>query len=369
MESVGMRLAKEIRADRDFPPFEKSLMDGYAVRAEDVVGGAVELPVVEHIAAGSAAGRRLGRGEAMAIMTGAPLPGGADKVVPVEETELLGGGTTVRIKGGGGNRYIAARGSDMRQGEIVLPTGTLMGAAQIAVAASVGAARVEVFRRPAARVLGTGDEIVPIEEVPGPEQIRGSNNAMLVALLEKLGCTTRDLGTCRDDREATRQAIVNGLDGDALFITGGMSMGEKDYVPGILKDLGAEFRITKLRIKPGKPFVFAVMPGGKFVFGLPGNPVSGYVCTLRLASRLLDKLAGGKPVDRLRPMPLAEKLPANGPREFYQPGILAGGAIAPLNWKGSADIFTLAASNALIVRSENEAPKAAGDIVQTIELP
>jgi molybdopterin molybdotransferase len=369
MKTLGLRLAADIRADRDFPPFNKSLMDGYALRAADLAKAPLEFPIVAHIAAGSAARDPLREGQAMAIMTGAPIPAGADIVIPVEQTELIEPGNKVRINGNATGNNIARAGSDVRARTIVLHTGTKIGPAQIAVAAGVGAIHLDVFRAPSTAVLGTGDEIVPIDATPGPEQIRGSNNAMLTSLLQTLGCSPRDLGTCRDDRQATRDAILNGLDGDALFITGGMSMGERDYVPAILKELGADFRVTKLRIKPGKPFVFAIMPNGKFVFGLPGNPVSAFVCTLRLASRLLTNIAGGVPPAQLHRAQLAESLPANGPREFYQPAIFVDGAIKPLGWKGSADIFTLAQAQAFIVRDENEPAKAAGEWVQILNLP
>jgi molybdopterin molybdotransferase len=160
-----------------------------------------------------------------------------------------------------------------------------------------------------------------------------------------------------------------------------MSMGEYDYVPRLLGEMGVELRISKLRIKPGKPFVFGVTregplayaglgAGDRIVFGLPGNPVSGYVCTLRLASRLLARMAGGEPVMKTVPATLRHALPANGPREFYQPGILDGcGGIMPLNWKGSADIYTLAAANALINREEDEPALPVGSVVQAILMP
>jgi molybdopterin molybdotransferase len=209
---------------------------------------------------------------------------------------------------------------------------------------------------------------------------------MLVALLRRLGCDVRDLGVAVDDPAELRTAIEEGLRADALFVSGGMSMGEYDYVPRILREMNFDFHVTKLKIKPGKPFVFATRQGlagvgrdaetgrtfldtrRQFVFGLPGNPVSGFVCTVRLAARLLSRLAGEPPRERWTDATLIDPLRANGPREFYQPAILTGSAVRPLHWKGSADIYTLARANALLVRAENEPAQPAGMRVRVLEV-
>lgn len=385
-EAAGRRLAREIVADRDYPPFAKSTMDGFAVRSADVVRTPAELQVVGRIAAGRAMEGRLEPGQAAAIMTGAPLPGGADGVVPVEETEERDGSVRV-LKADGIARFVAQRGTDCAKGKLVLPKGTLLGPAQVAVAASVGAAEVDVFELPRVAVLGTGDELVNFDAEPGPAQIRNCNNPMLVSLLTRLGCRVHDMGTAPDDPDFIRARILEALTGDydALFVTGGMSMGEHDYVPRILKELGVELKITKLRIKPGKPFVFGAKNDGpepsrpRYVFGLPGNPVSGFVCTIRLASRLIDRLGGGTVNERWLTGRLLVGLPANGPREFYiptvrtvQPARISAQAvlptIRPLEWKGSADVFTLAAANSLLVRAANEPPLPDGTLVRVLDI-
>lgn len=373
-EAQGLCLAEDLVADRDYPPFEKSLMDGYAVRAADVAAAPVELRLVGEVAAGGESSRALGAGETMAIMTGAPLPAGADGVVPIEDTSRVG--DVIRIeRSERPGRFIARRGADQRAGEIVLRRGVRLEAAQLAVAATIGACEMAVHPRVRVAVLPTGDEIVPIDVTPGAAQIRNSNGLMLVALLGRMGCEVTDLGIVRDDREAIRAAIERGREFDVLFITGGMSMGAYDYVPGLLGEMGYDLRITKLRIKPGKPFVFGVEKNkgtGAFVFGLPGNPVSGFACTVRLASRLLTRLAGGIPVERWLPARLTQALPANGPREFYQPAKLTWAAegllVTPLAWKGSADLFTLAAADALLVRGENEGAQSIGATVRVLEI-
>ena len=359
-DADGLVLAEDVKADRDYPPFDKSLMDGFAVKA----GDGLELRVVGEIAAGQEAGRAVGAGEAMAIMTGAPVPAGADAVVPVEDVERAG--EVVRIKRSvGAGKNIARRGSEVRAGDVVLQRGMRLGPAQIAVAASVGASRVRVFAKPQAAVLGTGDELVGVDQTPGPAQIRNSNNIMLVSLLKRMGCDVTDLGVVRDDPSIIRAAIERGLKFDALFVTGGMSMGAHDHVPRILRELGVELLITKVKIKPGKPFVFGVKEKS-FVFGLPGNPVSGFVCTVRLASRLIARLGGGDIDERWIEGRLSDALPENGPREFYQPVNVRDGNVQVLQWKGSADVFTLAQANGLVLRKPNEAKLQAGMAVRVL---
>jgi molybdopterin molybdotransferase len=387
-QSVGLRLAEELAADRDYPPFEKSLMDGYAVRSADVASGLADLRVVGEIPAGEWPLIGVGPGETMAIMTGAPLPLGADGVVPVEDVERrVPIGANVRVvRATQPQRFVAARGSDCRAGAIVLKSGIVMGPAQIAVAASIGAADVVCFARPRVAVLGTGDELVSVDQTPGPSQIRDSNTHMLVALLRQLGCEVAGVENVRDDRDLIRDAIRRGMQHDSLFITGGMSMGEYDYVPGLLAELGVQIKIAKLRIKPGKPFVFGdsaasarAENGGGFVFGLPGNPVSAFICTVRFAARLLARVAGGEPDERWITGRLASSVPATGSREFYQPAKIAVApgrssaagelaTITPLGWKGSADIFTLAGANALLVRAENDAALEKGAVVRVLAI-
>jgi molybdopterin molybdotransferase len=385
-EARGLYLAQDLAADRDYPPFDKSLMDGYAVRAADVAAAPVTLRWAGEVAAGAQASRPLAPGEAMAIMTGAPIPAGADGVVPIEETTR--DGQTIRIdRIINPTRFIARRGADIAAGTIVLRRGTRLEAAQLAVAATVGAHHVEAHPRVRVAVLNTGDELIDAAETPHGSQIRNSNGPMLVALLERLGCDVVDLGVVADRKDDIRAAIEEGLQHDVLFISGGMSMGAYDYVPELLREMKLDLRITKLRIKPGKPFVFAtgreftgITGGGgidinfadRFVFGLPGNPVSGYVCTVRLASRLIERLAGGAPRERWVAAKLTAALPANGPREFYQPTKLewtTGGPVAtPLGWKGSADLFTLATAHGLLVRDENEPARSPGDAVRVLQI-
>lgn len=388
-EAQGLRLAEDLLADRNYPPFDKSLMDGFAVRCADLGKG--ELRIIGEIPAGQSAKQAVGPGEAMAIMTGAPIPAGADCVVPVEETSR--DGDRVRISGTSkAGKYIARSGSDAPAGQVVLKAGTLLEAAGLAAAASVGAARVKVFAAPRVAIFATGDEIVPFESSPGPAEIRNSNNIMMAALLKRMGCRVIDMGIIPDKPELIRAALIKALMLDAAVVSGGMSMGRYDYVPAILKELGAELKISKLRIKPGKPFIFSSVDralasarkmqgdpnivgptdGVCQVFGLPGNPVSGFVCLLRLASRLFARMSGGIPVEKWLKGKLMDPMEPNGPREFYQPVLLDRTAselqVRPLPWKGSADLFTLASAQGLMVRQENQPAMAAGAIVNVMEL-
>jgi molybdopterin molybdotransferase len=286
-----------------------------------------------------------------------------------------------------------------------LPKGTLLTPAAIAVAASVGAHRVNVFARPRAAILSTGNEIVPIDALPGPSQIRNSNSPMLTALLKQLGCEVTDLGINPDRPDILRQTISAALQNfDLLFITGGMSMGQHDHIPAILRELQLDLKITKLRIKPGKPFVFATKDSGfrvqgsesertgtqlvsssqlvssflnpeprspttPFVFGLPGNPVSAFVCTLRLAARLIARMQGASPAEPSLSATLGAPLPPNGPREFYQPVQLRKAFATPLPWRGSADIFTLASADAFLIREENARALPEGSQVLLLPIP
>jgi molybdopterin molybdotransferase len=372
-DAHGRYLAQDLCADRDYPPFDKSLLDGFAVRCADVSCVPVDLRIVGEIPAGQVARTAIGPAEACAIMTGAPVPAGADGVIPIEDTQRISQ-TVVRIlRAEHPSRAISPRGGDCRAGAVVLRRGVRLEAAQLAVAASVGAAQVDVFARPRVAVLASGDELVSIDATPGEVQIRNCNNIMLAALLRRLACEVSDLGTVRDDRALIREAIDRAIDQfDVVFITGGMSMGQYDYVPKVLVELGVDLKITKVRIKPGKPFVFGIRSRPtpvRYVFGLPGNPVSSFVCVVRLCSRLLARLSGAEVPERFTAAGVESALEPNGVREFYQPAVLNGGRVRPLKWKGSADIYTLAQANALILRPEHSPAVSAGQVVAVLEFP
>ncbi|MBC7785219.1 MAG: molybdopterin molybdotransferase MoeA [Burkholderiales bacterium] len=379
---LGLILAQDIVADRDYPPFDRALMDGVAVRSED---GSASRRLVGEVAAGHVWERSVGSGECVAIMTGAPVPPGADAVVPVEQITRRADGQVDINAAVTARQSIAYRGSDRPAGEVVLRRGATLTPAALAVLATVGAVTVKVYARPRVGVLTTGDEIIPIDGVPTGAQIRNSNNLLLCSMVRTLGAEPIDLGHVRDDPGLIRDAIER-ASVDVLLVTGGMSMGEYDYVPRVLKEMGYELPITKLKIKPGKPFVMGIRDRGlglsennpqspipsphppRIIFGLPGNPVSAYVCTLCLVSRVLKRMSGAGPEPRWLEVVLDNALPANGPREFYQPATVANGHCTVFSWKGSADLFTLAAANALVLRPAYDPARRAGDTVRAMEI-
>jgi molybdopterin molybdotransferase len=369
----GCYLAEDVLADRDSPPFDKSLMDGFAVRSADVQTIPCELEVMGRIAAGGSPAVPVGERQAIAIMTGAPLPENADAVVPIEMTKPAGVPNRITVqRSAKPGDSIARRGSEAAAGSVVIKEGTRLKSTQLAVAQSVGAYPL-VYDLASVGIIETGDELVPKNQKPTGSQIRACNSQLLLGALTYLPCFARTLENLPvpDDPDLIEQSILSAFARqplDILLITGGMSMGERDFVPAVLKNLGADLKITKLRIKPGKPFIFAQMPDGKYVFGLPGNPVSAFVCTRILVSRLIRRIAGGPADEPTRVAPLAAPVKANGPRTFYLPAIFDGQALTPLKWKGSADIFTLSRANALLILAENLSRQPAGAALEFVEL-
>ncbi|HEX3356911.1 MAG TPA: molybdopterin molybdotransferase MoeA [Tepidisphaeraceae bacterium] len=366
-EAMGFYLAQDVLADRDYPPFDRSLMDGYAIGRGDLAKGLKDFLLRGEVRAGQAIAEELKPGEAIAIMTGAPLPPGADAVVPIEFTSRNENQIQI-LKQGDFSRFIARRGTECAAGEGILNIGCKLEAAQLAAAATVGAHEIEIFDPPRVAILATGDELVDLNQQPANHQIRNSNSLMLEALLTRYGCRVDDLGKVNDEMPAIVDAIKKGLKYDAIFITGGMSVGAYDLPPKALEQIGAKFEITKLKIKPGKPFLYARVDSCH-VFGLPGNPLAGFVCTIRLASRVLRRMVGQAPFERWINATLAGDLPANGPREFYQPAIFDNGVAQPLGWKGSADVFSLARANSLLVRPENSPAQGVGAECKLIAIP
>jgi len=276
----GRVLAADVAAPRDVPPFRNSAMDGYAVRSADVAAASptapVALRVLETVGAGSVARQAVGAGTAIRIMTGAPLPDGADAVVRVEDTGEDGANVLVRAA-------VAARGNvrdageDMRAGEVVLESGRRLRPADIGLLASLGLPTIAVARRPRVAIIATGDELVDVGEPLGPGQIVNSNAYTLAAAVEEAGGEAIRLGIVRDQPERLRAAFAEAMTADVALSTGGVSVGNFDYVRPILSELGYQERFWKVAQKPGKPLTFGLC-GRKPVFGLPGNPVSSLVC-------------------------------------------------------------------------------------------
>jgi molybdopterin molybdotransferase len=291
-DALGRVLAVEVGAADPVPGFDNSAMDGFAVRAADTASAPVTLQVVDESRAGRPAERVLGAGEAIMISTGAMVPEGADSVVQVEDTSSRDGSVEVGVTVEPG-RNVRRTGEDVRSGESVIPPGTVLGAAELGVIASVGLGAAECTRRPRVCVLTTGDELHEPGEPLGPGGIRNSNAHSVPALAEASGAEVAWVETVADDPAATRSATQRALDADVVVICGGVSVGEHDHVRAALAELGVEEAFWGVALRPGKPTSFGVHGGqGALVFGLPGNPVSAMVTFLLLARPAIDALLG-----------------------------------------------------------------------------
>lgn len=366
-------MAQDVLADRDYPPFDKSLMDGFAVRSMDTAAAPVDLRVIGSIPAGSEAELDLSPGTCVAIMTGARVPRGADAVVPVEQARLNAETATVLQPVAPGHA-IARTGHDARRGERILGAGTVVGPAQLAALASVGCTEAAVFDRPRVGIVATGDELVCASASPEGTSMRDAITPSVRSLLQALGCEVTELGIVRDDPALLEQAITSASMLDALLISGGMSMGEHDHAPRVLRSMGYSLLVEKVKIKPGKPFLVARASetgraGPAVVFGLPGNPVSAFLCTFRLASRYLLKLAGKNVEPERAEVRLLDGVAANLDREFYQPVQLGADGARVLRWKGSADVFTLAQADAFLPRPISGPALVAGEWVRVMKVP
>jgi molybdopterin molybdotransferase len=340
-------LAVDVAADRDSPALDRSARDGYAVRAADLPG---ELAVIGEVRAGERFVGAVGPGQAVEIMTGAPVPAGADAVVMVEDTHA--GNGRVRIdRGVQPAQAINRRGSEAAAGEIVLRAGTRLDYTGIAALAAFGHSRVAVYRRPTVAIVATGDEIVEVEETPAEFQIRNSNAHSLAAQVTRAGGAPVILPLSRDTVEHTRQMVSHGFGADLLLISGGVSAGKYDVVEEVLAGIGAEFYFDRVLIQPGQPLVFG-RALGKFFFGLPGNPSSTMV-TFEVFARAALELLGGETETALM-MPWARLT-----REFrHRPGLTRflparltadGAEVTPVAWHGSGDIPALTRANAFLV--------------------
>ncbi|MEZ6196520.1 MAG: molybdopterin molybdotransferase MoeA [Planctomycetota bacterium] len=376
-EALGRVLAEDVAADMDQPPFDRASMDGFAVRAADLAAGAAELAVVGTVAAGEVADFEVGPGACARIMTGAPMPAGADAVVMVERSRDLGGDRVALEDETRAGANVAPRGQDVREGEVVLRRGTPLRPVEIGVLASVGRDRVRVFPRPRVAVVATGDELVPPGAGrPGPGQIRESNAHMLAAQVAALGEGIRAerLGIARDTREDVDAFLDRGLAADVLILSGGVSMGDYDFVHVALKERGLAVKLERVAIKPGKPLLFGSLDveGRRvFVFGLPGNPVSSFVTFELFVRPFLRGLTGraATPLE-IRVRVAADCAGRAMPRTQHLPAVLEstdeGLGVRALEWHGSGDLRGLADANAFVVVPTGEAPPAAGEMATVL---
>ncbi|WP_461829190.1 molybdopterin molybdotransferase MoeA [Aquifex sp.] len=306
-ESLGYVLAEDIYSDTDKPLFDNSAMDGFAVRYEDIKEIPAKLRVIGEYAAGTAENLKVEPGTAVKIFTGAPIPEGADTVVPVEYTETEGNYVIIKKEFKRGAN-VRKRGEDVRKGEVVIPRGKEIRPYEMGMLASVNKAVVKVYRKPSVGILSTGDEILDVcEEQTRPSQIRTSNNYTLYGQVLQAGGIPHNLGIAPDDPEELKRVMRSMRDYDVFITTGGVSMGEKDYVQYLVEELGVKIMFHKLRIKPAKPVLFGIYGENKLFFGLPGNPVSCAVAFDLLVYPALRVMQGFKEVFKQKVTAVLEK--------------------------------------------------------------
>jgi molybdopterin molybdotransferase len=381
-QARGRVLALALRADRDQPPFARSTRDGYACRAADALAR-IPLTITGATKAGEAPSGRVAPNSAWEIMTGAPVPRGADAVVMLEHVEAADGRVRPsRTIAAGEN--IVARGAQARKGDKLLPVGTRIGAAQIALAASCGCAKLEVLRKPKVAILATGDELVPVSKSPGPGQIRNSNAAMLVAMVAACGGEPRVLPIVADSEKALDSALATTLDADLLIITGGVSAGKFDLVEPALARTGARFHFTAVRIQPGRPTVFGEIPGrrrgvklvqhlgrAQHFLGLPGNPVSSAVTFLLFGAPLVRAASGARDIGpRFALARLAAEVKAKPGLTRFLPAWCSFSGPTPeavlVPWQGSGDIAAMAHANCFVTVPEDADCLDAGSVVRIL---
>ena len=373
-DALNRVLAEDIIADCDLPPFDRAQMDGYAVRAADVATTPAQLRIVGESAAGRGWHHEMKTGEAVRIMTGAPVPAGADAVQQVELTRESNGHVEI-LEPVDAGRSIVRRAAEIKAGETVLRAGEDINAAMIATLASFGYAQVKVGRRPRVAIMATGSELVDIDQKPGKDQIRDSNNYTLAAYARLAGATVERLPLAGDDtEELKRQMSEAAARSDVLITSGGVSMGVYDFTKAALKELGAEIFFERVSLRPGKPTVFARL-GNTLVFGLPGNPVSVTVTFNLFARTALRVLQGAQePALKEETAVLARDLKGSIERESYLPAVLStdenGTLLAePLKWGGSSDFVAFARATALINVPAGVKKIEAGKVVKVVRLP
>jgi len=364
-------LLTPVTANRNQPPFASSSMDGYAVCSDEVVIGR-SIRVIGTSQAGQGFAGRIQPGTAVRIFTGAPLPNGADAVIIQENSERDGDLVrfTARVSPGINVRPV---GNDFKSGQVLLERGMRLGAGQLLVAAAANVAELSVSRRARIAILATGDELVPPGTEPGPDQIISSNTFGIAALLSPYAETITDIGIAADQPEALVAKLEPQLAGqsDIVVISGGASVGDRDYLRSVLLDLGVELDFWTLAMRPGKPLMFGTR-AGTLVFGLPGNPVSAMVTAEVFLKPALRKWLGFAPSQeaQLR-LPLSATLPPNGPRKHYLRGTIyaaEGFSVSPCGGTDSAQTALFARADALIIQPENDPGMSPGTLVDVLVL-
>ncbi len=367
----GRMLSAPLKAQRTQPPFSASAMDGYAVRAADIAEVPVTLKVIGEAPAGHGFSGRVGKGKAVRVFTGAPLPKGTDTVVMQENTESRKDTVTVLETAGTGN-FVRNAGLDFKKGETLLPGFTVMGARQIGLAAAMNHARIPVVRRPSVALLATGDELVEPGATPRDDQIISSNALAIAAMVTRYGGEPLDLGIIPDKPARIEKAIERAADVDVLVTIGGASVGDHDLVQAAMEKSGVKIGFWKIAMRPGKPLMFGKR-GNQRVIGLPGNPVSAMVCTRLFILPLIAKMTGDtrsfEPVTAV----LATGMSANDQRQDYVRATLARGdqgqlRATPFPRQDSSMQRVFAQADCLIIRPPHAPAAKAGEQIQVLLL-
>ncbi|MBK6345755.1 MAG: molybdopterin molybdotransferase MoeA [Bacteroidales bacterium] len=357
---VGRVLAEDVFSDVDMPPFNKSAVDGYACRRSELPG---PFTMLETIPAGVLPNRTVAQGQCSKIMTGAMVPEGADTVIMVEYTEILPDGR-IRFLSEKTSSNIAWQAEDVKAGQMVLHQGTLLRPHHIAILAAIGCGEPLVYKLPVIGVISTGDELVEPWEKPAPGQIRNSNSHQLMAQASEIGLPVEYFGIAPDTPEGTRDMILKGFSkSDILLLTGGVSMGDFDFVPGIMKELGIDIKFKSIAVQPGRPTIFGIR-GDQFMFGLPGNPVSSYVQFELLVKQLAYRMMGHRWSPRIVKLPMAsEYIRRKADRKSFMPvRINSEGKIEPLEYHGSAHIHAYEGADGIMSIEIGETHIPAGDL-------
>ncbi len=367
---LGRVLGADVKAERGNPPWDNSAMDGYALRHADISGASVEAPVtlkvIYDLPAGQVPAGPVGDGEAVRIMTGAPVPAGADAVVMVEKTQSVEGGVILAAPARAGEN-IRKAGEDFRAGDTVISAGSVLRPAEAGMLATIGAPFVSVYRRPRVAVLSTGDELCDAGEVPPPGKISNSNGYSLSALVVEAGGVPVNLGIARDTKESLHEKLVSAMACDCIISSGGVSVGDYDFVKDVLSEMGSSMKFWKVAMKPGKPLAFGVI-GGKPAFGLPGNPISSMVAFEQFVRPSLLKMAGHTRIlrRRLKALLTADIKIKPGRMNFLRAELQmtdGGFAVTPLDGQGSGMISTMVRANSFIVVPKDSAGYRKGETV------
>ncbi len=370
LESLGRVMGEDIRAPRDIPPLDNAGMDGYAVRHEDIRGASekapVRLEVIEDLRAGFLSEKTVGKEQAIRIMTGAPIPGGADAVIPVEETERGDGFVFIQATASAG-QHIRRAGEDVKEGDWVISRGDILRPSEVGMLASVGRPYISVHQRPLVAILCTGEELVDVGETLDGVKIVSSNSYTLAAQVKECGAIPVQLGIAKDRKEEIKEKVLQGLRADVFISSAGVSVGDYDFVRDVLKELGVEMIFWRVAMKPGKPVAFWIF-GGKPVFSLPGNPVSSMVTFEQFVRPALLKMMGHRRLFRPVVEAFLEKeiQKEPGKRHFVRAMIssgMDGYRVTATGPQGSGILISMVRANGLIIIPEDREVVRAGEKV------